>query len=147
MQKWNDSKSWAVEVEFLSLKLTAVTLICIILCSLNSQESMSYTNHLFNSNSNNIGTMSIKGVKSVILIVVAFWIFIGWHTVYADYAACFNSEKDYKQFLASNSTGYITSFPCPANDTLLNQNIPNDESGKWYTSRKRWNQLLSQFQT
>jgi len=70
-------------VEFLSLKLTAVTLInCIILCSLNSQESMSYTNHLFNSNSNNIGTMSIKGVKSVILIVVAFWIFIGWPTVY-----------------------------------------------------------------
>jgi len=117
-------------VEFLSLKLTAVTLICIILCSLNSQESMSYTNHLFNSNSNNIGTMSIKGVKYVILIVVAFWIFIGWHTVYADYAACFNSEKDYKQFLASNSTGYITSFPCPVNDTLLNQNIPNDESGK-----------------
>jgi hypothetical protein len=29
----------------------------------------------------------------------------------------------------------------------LNQNIPNDESGKWYTSRKKWNQLLSQFQT
>ena len=26
--------------------------------------------------------MSIKGVKSVILIVVAFWIFIGWPTVY-----------------------------------------------------------------
>ena len=148
MQKWNDSKSWAVEAEFLSLKITAVTLIiCIILCLLNSQDSMSYTNHLFISNSNNTGAMPIKGVKSVILIVVAFWIFIGWHTVYGDYAACFNSEKDYKQFLASNSTGYITSFPCPANDTLLNQNIPEDESGKWYTSRKKWNQLLSQFQT
>ena len=74
--------------------------------------------------------MSIQGVKSIILIVVAFWIFIGWQNVYWDYAACFNLEKDYKQFLTSNNTGYIASFPCPANDSLLNQIIPEDESGK-----------------
>jgi hypothetical protein len=74
--------------------------------------------------------MSTQVVKSVILIIGAFWIFIGWHTVYGDYAACFNLEKDYKQFLASNSTGYITSFPCPANGPLLEQTITNYESGK-----------------
>jgi hypothetical protein len=74
--------------------------------------------------------MSIQGVKSVILIVVAFWIFMAWDTVYADYAACFNLEKDYKQFLTSNNTGYIASFPCPANDSLLNQALLMDESGK-----------------
>ena len=76
--------------------------------------------------------MSIQLVKSVILIIVAFWIFISWHTVYGngDYAACFSLEKDYKQFLASNSTGYITSFPCPANGSLLEQTTTKDESGK-----------------
>jgi hypothetical protein len=75
--------------------------------------------------------MSIQGVKSIILIVVGFWIFIGWHTVYGDYAACFNSEKDYKHFLTSNNTGYIASFPCPANDNLLNQTFnDNDLEGK-----------------
>ena len=80
--------------------------------------------------------MSIQGVKSIILIVLAFWIFIGWDAVYGDYAACFNSEKDYKQFLTSNNTGYIASFPCPTNDGLLNQNLSKDESGKWYSSRR-----------
>jgi hypothetical protein len=73
--------------------------------------------------------MSIQGVKSLILIVVGFWIFIGWHTVYGDYAACFNSEKDYKQFLVDNSN-YNVIFPCPTNYNLLNQTVPNDESGK-----------------
>ncbi len=73
--------------------------------------------------------MSIQGVKSIILIVVGFWIFIGWHTVYGDYAACFNSEKDYKQFLVDNSN-YNVIFPCPTNHNLLNQTLPNDESGK-----------------
>ena len=74
--------------------------------------------------------MSIQGVKSIILIVLAFWIFIGWDAVYGDYAVCFNSEKDYKQFLTSNNTGYIASFPCPTSDGLLNQNLSKDESGK-----------------
>jgi hypothetical protein len=74
--------------------------------------------------------MSIQGVKSIILIVVGFWIFIGRYNVYGDYAVCFNLEKDYKKFLTSNNTGYIASFPCPANDNLLNQTIPEDESGK-----------------
>ena len=73
--------------------------------------------------------MSIQGVKSIILIVVGLWIFIGWHTVYGDYAACFNSEKDYKQFLIDNRD-YRVIFPCPANDNLLNQTLPIDESGK-----------------
>jgi hypothetical protein len=51
--------------------------------------------------------------------------------VYGDYAACFNSEKDYKHFLTSNNTGYIASFPCPANDNLLNQTFnDNDLEGK-----------------
>jgi hypothetical protein len=76
--------------------------------------------------------MSIQGVKSIILIVVGFWIFIGWHNVYGDYAACFNSEKDYRHFLIdnSNSSDYTIIFPCPTNDSLLNQTIPVDESGK-----------------
>ncbi|MGB5089505.1 MAG: hypothetical protein WBN72_01040 [Nitrososphaeraceae archaeon] len=64
------------------------------------------------------------------MIFLGFWIFIGWHTVYGDYAACFNLERDYKQFLTNNNTGYIASFPCPANDTLLKQTLPKDESGK-----------------
>jgi hypothetical protein len=73
--------------------------------------------------------MSIQGVKSIILIVVGFWIFIGWHTAYGDYAACFNSERDYKQFLIDNRD-YFVKFPCPTNDNLLNQTLPKDESGK-----------------
>jgi hypothetical protein len=73
--------------------------------------------------------MSIQGAKSIFLIVVGLCIFIGWHTVYGDYAACFNSEKDYKQFLIDNRD-YLVKFPCPANDSLLNQTVPMDESGK-----------------
>jgi hypothetical protein len=73
--------------------------------------------------------MSIQGVKSIILIVVGPWIFIGWHTVDGDYAACFNSEKDYKQFLIDNRD-YLVKFPCPTNHSLLNQTLPMDESGK-----------------
>ena len=72
--------------------------------------------------------MFIQGVKSIILVVVGFWIFIGWHTTYGDYAACFNSERDYKQFLIDNRD-YVK-FPCPTNDNLLNQTLPMDESGK-----------------
>jgi hypothetical protein len=76
--------------------------------------------------------MSIQGVKSIILIFVASWIFIGWDTVYGDYAVCFNSEKDYRDFLIDNrnSSDYTITFPCPTNDNLLNQTLPNDESGK-----------------
>ena len=76
--------------------------------------------------------MSIQGVKSMILIVVASWIFIDWHTVYGDYAACFNSEKDYRQFLIDNrnTSDYTVIFPCPVINNLLNQSIPEDESGK-----------------
>jgi hypothetical protein len=76
--------------------------------------------------------MSIQGVKSIILIVVGFWMFIGWHNVYGDYAVCFNSEKDYRHFLINNtnSNDYTVTFPCPTNDNLLNQTIPEDESGK-----------------
>jgi len=76
--------------------------------------------------------MSIQGVKSIILIVVGFWIFIGWHNVYGDYAACFNSEKDYKHFLIDirDRSDYFVKFPCPTNDSLLNQTLPKDESGK-----------------
>ena len=76
--------------------------------------------------------MSIQGVKSIILIVVGFWIFIGWNTVWGDYAACFNSEKDYRHFLIDNTnrSDYSVTFPCPTNDSLLNQTIPKDESGK-----------------
>jgi hypothetical protein len=76
--------------------------------------------------------MSIQRVKSIILIVVGFWISIGGHTVYGDYAACFNSEKDYRHFLIDNMnrSDYSVTFPCPTNDSLLNQTIPNDESGK-----------------
>jgi hypothetical protein len=76
--------------------------------------------------------MSIQGVKSIILIVVGFWIFIGWHNVYGDYAACFTSEKDFRHFLIDNrnTSDYTVRFPCPANDNLLNQTLPNDESGK-----------------
>ena len=76
--------------------------------------------------------MSIQGVKSIILIVVGFWIFIGWHTAYGDYAACFNSERDYKQFLIGigDRSDYLVKFPCATNDSLLNQTIPEDESGK-----------------
>jgi hypothetical protein len=75
--------------------------------------------------------MSIQGLKSIILIVVVFWIFVGWDTVYGDYAACFNSEKDYRHFLIdnSNSSDYTVTFPCPTNNNLLNQTIPEDESG------------------
>jgi hypothetical protein len=86
--------------------------------------------YLFISINHKDRSVSIQGVKSIVLIVVAFWIIKGWNTVYADYAACFNSEKDYKQFLTSNNTGYVASFPCPANDSLLNQNLTEDESGK-----------------
>ena len=76
--------------------------------------------------------MSIQGAKSIILIVVASWIFMGWYTVYGDYAACFDSEKDYRQFLIynTNSGNYNVIFPCPTNNNLLNQTIPEDESGK-----------------
>lgn len=75
--------------------------------------------------------MSIQVVKSIILIVVGFWIFIGWNSVYGDYAVCFNSEKDYKHFLIdSRNSDYTVNFPCPANNNLLNQTIPKDESGK-----------------
>jgi len=73
--------------------------------------------------------MSIQEVKSIILIVVGFWIFIGWHIVYGDYAACFNSERDYKQFLIDHED-YFVKFPCPTNVNLLNQSLPKDESGK-----------------
>ena len=76
--------------------------------------------------------MSIQGVKSIILIVVASWIYIGWHTVYGDYAACFNSERDFRDFLIDNrnTSDYTVVFPCPTNDNLLNQTLPKDESGK-----------------
>jgi hypothetical protein len=75
--------------------------------------------------------MSIQGLKSIILIVVGFWIFISWHNVYGDYAACFDSEKDYRHFLIDNrnSSDYTVKFPCPTNNNLLNQTIPEDESG------------------
>jgi len=75
--------------------------------------------------------MPIQEVKSIILIVVGFWIFIGWHTVDGNYAACFNSEKEYKHFLIDSSNrDYFVTFPCPTNDNLLNQTLPKDESGK-----------------
>lgn len=76
--------------------------------------------------------MSVQGVKSIILIVVGFWIFIGWHTVYGDYAACFNSERDYKQFLIDNTdrSDYTVKFPCPTNGNLLNQTFEEDKLGK-----------------
>ena len=76
--------------------------------------------------------MFIQGVKSIILVGVGFWIFMGWHTTYGDYAACFNSERDYKQFLIDigDRNDYLVKFPCPTNDNLLNQTLPKDESGK-----------------
>ena len=84
-------------------------------------------------------SIQVQGVKSItiILIVVGFWIFIGigWHnnTVYGDFAACFNSERDYKEFLIDNNNReYLVTFPCPTNenDNLLNNILPKNESGK-----------------
>ena len=44
----------------------------------------------------------------------------------------FNSEEDYRQFLIynTNSGDYNVIFPCPTNDSLLNQTLPKDESVK-----------------
>ncbi|HEY6950556.1 MAG TPA: hypothetical protein VI146_08085 [Nitrososphaeraceae archaeon] len=78
----------------------------------------------------NNSKMPFENFASIILIFGVFWMFIGWHIVYGDYAACFNLERDYKQFLNGSNAGYIASIPCPANGTLLEQPIQKDESGK-----------------